>query len=59
MNYKNGVIESQMIRAELTKEQKSKAKMLARQRHMTFSGWVGHLIENELSKAETKPEASK
>ena len=50
MNYKNGVNQSFLLRAEITEDQRRKAKQLAKQRRMTFSGFVGSLIERELEK---------
>lgn len=46
------------IKVALTKEQKDEAKSLARRKRMTFSGFVGSLIERELEndkKEEARP----
>lgn len=41
-----------MLRAEITESQRQKAKELAKSKRMTFSGWLGLLIENELERAQ-------
>jgi len=45
------------IKVALTQEQKDEAKSLARRKRMTFSGFVGSLIERELDNAK-KEEAN-
>lgn len=40
------------IKIAITKDQKEEAKRLARRRRMTFSGFVGSLVEQELKNAE-------
>ena len=52
MDYKNGVNKSILLRAEITEEQRRRAKQLAKKRRMTFSGFVGSLVERELDKAK-------
>jgi hypothetical protein len=45
-------IRNQMLRAEISESQRQKAKELAKSKRMTFSGWLGLLIETELERAQ-------
>lgn len=55
MKYENSHLEPLLaIKVALSKQQKAEAKLLARKRHMTFSGWVGSLIERELEQNSTQ-----
>ena len=49
MDNKNGV-KNQILRAEISASQRKQAKDLAKSKRMTFSGWLGLLIESELDK---------
>lgn len=51
MNTKNGV-KNTILRAEITESQRRQAKELAKSKRMTFSGWLGLLIESELEKTQ-------
>lgn len=54
MNYKNGVNEGFLLRAAITEDQKRKAKQLAKKKRMTFSGWLGSIIEEAIEKNSTQ-----
>ena len=43
---------SEMIRADISKEERTKANKLAKSKGMTFQGFIGQLIKNELKNAE-------
>lgn len=43
-------LKNQLLRAEITEAQRQQAKDLAKSKRMTFSGWLGLLIESELDK---------
>ena len=40
---------SALLRADITKEQKLEARRIAKKKGMTFKGWLGQLIVQELS----------
>ena len=43
-------MKNQILRAEISEAQRAHAKKLAKSKRMTFSGWLGLLIETELDK---------
>lgn len=43
------------IKVEISKEKKQQAKSYAKSKGMTFSGWLGQLIDRELQKANPFP----
>ena len=43
---------TEMIRADITKDERLKANRLAKSKGYSFQGWVGQLIKAELQKAE-------
>ena len=42
----------EMIRADISKEEREKANKLAKSKGYSFKGWVGQLIKAELKSAE-------
>lgn len=45
---------TEMIRADISKEERTNANRLAKSKGMTFQGFVGQLIKNELKKSEAE-----
>ncbi len=50
----NNDVKNQILRAEISEAQRSQAKKLAKSKRMTFSGWLGLLIETELKSESNK-----
>lgn len=48
-----------LLKADITRDEKETAKRLAKSRGMTFSGFLGRLVKEEISKARDAGEFDK
>ena len=44
----------EQLKADISNQEKIKAKSLAKSKGMTFQGWIGQLIRTELRRNESK-----
>lgn len=48
MQYENSYQKTTLIKASITADERDKAKRLAKAKGMTFSGWLGKVIKDEI-----------